>query len=74
MKDSLTEFFKKENLEKIYLDKVRDKLTFCFRCGAVWVRKKKDKLPFNCPVCASKYYNKPRQKDIKLMLTKNIKF
>ena len=70
----LDKFFKQKNLERVFLDKVRDRLTFCFRCKKIWIRKQRNHFPLNCPYCASKYYNKPRQKDIKLMLTKDIKF
>lgn len=75
MKDNLIEFFKKENIEKIFLKRISDRLTFCFRCGEIWARKRREKMPFACPRCNSPYYNKPRQKDIKkLMLTKKIEF
>ena len=73
-KDNLTEFFKKENLEKIFLDSVRDRLTVCYRCKNVWIRKWKNRLPRNCPVCASPYWNIPKRKKLTFEMVKGVKF
>jgi predicted Zn-ribbon and HTH transcriptional regulator len=59
---------------KDYLLKVQKRLLECNRCNYVWMQKNLNRKPKNCPRCNSPYYDKPRQKEIKLMLTKHLKF
>jgi len=64
----------KEEFDFTKMVKILKKGVACFRCGYEWVPKNFANLPKNCPRCNSPYYNKPRQKDLKLYLSKGIKF
>ena len=35
----------------------------CLRCGSKWLRRKLED-PVECPRCKSRYWNKPRRKDV----------
>ena len=64
---------KQINLDN-WLIKIKDRLLKCTRCGHIWIQKNKFKKPRRCSACNSPYWDRPRQKDLKISLIKNIEF
>ena len=60
--------FSKKNV-KFYLDRVKEKLTYCKRCKYIWIRHWKSRLPKHCPHCCSPYW---KTKSRKTLTTKDI--
>jgi len=49
-----------------------NKETFCFRCYHIWKRRKKDEMPKVCPKCKNRYWNRPRKKIGKKVITEMV--